>query len=93
MSRYERQVSWLPLVAPNADLDAQANDVHCIWQPKFIATPLSHFPVLPETPPTSQIQVESIVDERRQKIFCSPTQPQISPCKIDTLIIECRSLF
>jgi hypothetical protein len=74
MSRYERQVSWLPLVAPTAELNARSiennSTYDTIWQPKSSFT---YLPTLPETPPPSYvdihhqqgtIHIESILDQR-----------------------------
>ena len=87
MSRFERQVSWLPLVAPTAELDSRSIENNLtfdsIWQPK---SSFAYLPTLPETPPTtyadlhsssssSQIQIESIIDQRRAHVFSSPSPP------------------
>jgi len=88
MSRFERQVSWLPLVAPTAELDSSSSienhtTFDSIWQPKF-----SFLPTLPETPPSfvddhhqqQQISIDSIIDERYLNNLLSPPLPPL-PCK------------
>lgn len=86
MSRFERQVSWLPLVAPTAELDSRPIENNTtydtIWQPK---SSLSFLPTLPETPPpssyadvhqpSSQMSIESIIDDRQLITLLSPPQP------------------
>ncbi|CAF0731858.1 unnamed protein product [Adineta ricciae] len=85
MSRFERQVSWLPLVAPAAELESspiQSNHTSdFIWQP-----PNSFLPTLPETPPAflddhhqSEINIETIIDERNLSNFLSPPLPPPMP--------------
>lgn len=91
MSRFERQVSWLPLVAPTAELDSSTSlsiennlTFDSIWQPKS-----SFLPTLPETPPPflddhhdqQQISIDSIIDERNLKHLLSPPLPPPAPCK------------
>ncbi|CAF1409628.1 unnamed protein product [Adineta steineri] len=85
MSRFERQVSWLPLVAPAAAFQSPPNEndttVDSIWQPKY-----TFLPTLPETPPSfhddddhhhhqHQISIDSIIDERNLSHLLSPPQP------------------
>jgi hypothetical protein len=86
MSRFERQVSWLPLVAPTAELDSRPIENNTtydtIWQPK---SSMSFLPTLPETPPpssygdlhqpSSQMSIESIIDDRQFSTLLSPPQP------------------
>ncbi len=88
MSRFERQVSWLPLVAPTAELESSPIEnnttFESIWQPKS-----SFLPTLPETPPSfaddyhhqqqQQISIDSIIDERNLTNLLSPPPP---PCKL-----------
>ncbi len=89
MSRFERQVSWLPLVAPTAELESSssienATTFDTIWQPKS-----SFLPTLPETPPPSfvddhyhqqQISIDSIIDERNLNNLLSPPLPPPPSC-------------
>jgi hypothetical protein len=87
MSRFERQVSWLPLVAPTAELDSSSivnnTTFDSIWQPKS-----SFLPTLPETPPSfvddhqqQIINIDSIIDERNLSNLLSPPFPP-PPCKL-----------
>jgi len=84
MSRFERQVSWLPLVAPTAELESSSIEnnttFESIWQSKS-----SFLPTLPETPPSfaddyhqQQISIDSIIDERNLTNLLSPPPP----CKL-----------
>lgn len=88
MSRFERQVSWLPFVAPTAELNSRSVENNTtfdsIWQPK---SSFSYLPSLPETPsPThldfhssSQIQIDSIIDQRHLNSFSTPSPPPPAP--------------
>ena len=92
MSRFERQVSWLPFVAPTAEFQSSSslssdNNAlfESIWQPKS-----SVLPTLPETPPPSfvdeeqqqqQISIDSIIDERNLSHLLSPPLLPPMPCK------------
>jgi len=94
MSRFERQVSWLPLVAPTAEFDSSSSSsssiennptFDSIWQPKY-----SFLPTLPETPPSfvddhhqqqQQISIDSIIDERNLNNILSPPLAPPPPCK------------
>lgn len=90
MSRFERQVSWLPLVAPTAELESSSSienttTFDTIWQPKS-----SFLPTLPETPPPflddhhdqqlQQINIDSIIDERNLNNLLSPPLPPPPSC-------------
>lgn len=97
MSRFERQVSWLPLVAPTAEYDSSSSSstsidnnltFDSIWQPKS-----SFLPTLPETPPPfaddhhhhqQHISIDSIIDERNLSNLLSPPlqPPPPPPCKL-----------
>ncbi len=91
MSRFERQVSWLPLVAPTAELDSSPSiennsTLDSIWQPKS-----SFLPTLPETPPSflddhehqqQQISIDSIIDQRNLNHLLSPPLPPPPPCEL-----------
>jgi hypothetical protein len=85
MSRFERQVSWLPLVAPTAEFESSPIENNSgsdsVWQPKSFLTS-SFLPTLPETPPSfvdddyqHQISIDSIIDERNLNHFLSPPPP------------------
>ncbi|CAF3561415.1 unnamed protein product [Rotaria sordida] len=90
MSRFERQVSWLPLVAPTAEFDSSSIEntttLDSIWQPKF-----SYLSTLPETPLSfvddyqqqQEISIDSIIDERNLNNLLSPPQQQ-PPCLMKT---------
>ena len=80
MARFERQVSWLPLVAPTAELESvpfESNTTFdSIWHPK---SSLPFLPTLPETPPGSfaddqqpPMTIDSIVDHRHSYMLLSP---------------------
>ncbi|CAF3938784.1 unnamed protein product [Rotaria sp. Silwood2] len=84
MSRFERQVSWLPLVAPTAEFDSSSSienttTLDSIWQPKS-----SYLATLPETPSSfvddhqqqQEISIDSIIDERTFNNLLSPPQQQ-----------------
>lgn len=86
MSRFERQVSWLPLVAPTADYQTTSLEnnsmIESIWQPKSTI-----LPTLPETPPAfvddpqhQEISIDSIIDERNLSHLLSPPLPP-PPCE------------
>ncbi|CAF2030352.1 unnamed protein product [Rotaria magnacalcarata] len=81
MSRFERQVSWLPFVAPTAELDSPTVDNNTtfdsIWQPKS-----SYLPTLSETPSAfgddaqqQEISIDSIIDHRNLNNLLSPPTP------------------
>jgi hypothetical protein len=88
MSRFERQVSWLPLVAPTAEFDSSSivnnTTFDSIWQPQS-----SFLPTLPETPPSfaddylqQQISIDSIIDQRNlSNLLSPPLPPPPPPCK------------
>lgn len=87
MSRFERQVSWLPTVAPTAELDSAPLEQNLtfdfIWQPKS-----SVLPTLPETPPAfvedyqPQINIDSIIDQRNlSSLLSTPPPPLPTPCQ------------
>lgn len=79
MSRFERQVSWLPYVAPTAELNSSPIEnlttSDSIWQQKS-----SFLPTLPETPLSfvddqdqqQQIHIDTIIDQRYSNSFLSP---------------------
>jgi len=93
MSRFERQVSWLPLVAPTAEFDSSSSienntTFDSIWQPNS-----SFLPTLPETPPSfidddhhhqqQQISIDSIIDERNlNNLLSPPLAAPPPPCKL-----------
>jgi meiosis arrest female protein 1 len=93
MSRFERQVSWLPLVAPTAELESSPIEnnttFESIWQPKS-----SFLPTLPETPPSfaddyhhqqqQQISIDSIIDERNLTNLLSPPPPPLMKTPLPT---------
>lgn len=76
MSRFERQVSWLPTVAPTIEFDRTFDT---IWQPQQS----SILPTLPETPPAfvddypPQIHIDSIIDQRNLSSLL--TTPPLQP--------------
>lgn len=88
MSRFERQISWLPLVAPTAELDSSIFDNNTtfdsVWQPQS-----SYLSSLPETPLSlvddqqqqQEISIDSIVDQRNLSNLLSPLQVAPMPCK------------
>jgi len=93
MSRFERQVSWLPTVAPTVEFDPSSSfDV--IWQPQP-----SVLPTLPETPPSfaddyqPQIHIDSIIDQRHLTSLLSASPPLQPPACSLIFNMNCSNLF
>lgn len=88
MSRFERQVSWLPTVAPTIEFDRTFDT---IWQPQQSSV----LPTLPETPPgfvddyPPQIHIDSIIDQRNLSSLL--TTPPLQPPALTKSSLSTRS--